>query len=338
MLSFKKSILLLLLAIISCGAPKLIYEKQALTYAALDYQVPVKTIALETENLKVNLAYIDEGKGDITLIFIHGRGVFLKEFMPQYLYLKQFYRVIAIDLPGYGKSFLSPEQTIKPEQQLKAVFDLIKKLDLKNIILVGHSYGGALAITLSALAEETRKPELKLDILKVIALAPGGLQDYSPQDIQIMKDNFVSMSREVWDADSFIDSWYSSLVYAPGSESDSFLKDMLGLLHSRDYAQTYKTRKEIDLYALNSNNLSKTLHFFKFVPVPVLIIAGKQDEFVPSIFPSTMQKPNPGDFFAEVCSLNSKCTLKMLDQCGHMPNLEKPGEVNALIRSFIEQK
>ena len=60
-----------------------------------------------TKFLKVKdyqIAYIDEGDFDRVLLFIHGLGSYLKAWDRNIPELKNHFRCIALDLPGYGKS------------------------------------------------------------------------------------------------------------------------------------------------------------------------------------------------------------------------------------------
>ncbi|MCB0697724.1 MAG: alpha/beta fold hydrolase, partial [Chitinophagaceae bacterium] len=51
-----------------------------------------------------NVAYIDEGKGDKTLLFVHGLATYAQTWAFNIEALKDRYRCIAIDLPGNGYS------------------------------------------------------------------------------------------------------------------------------------------------------------------------------------------------------------------------------------------
>jgi len=67
----------------------------------IEYPYEVKKVELFND---IELAYVDEGKGDQTIIFIHGLGSYLPAWKNNIEGLMSDYRCIAIDLPGYGYS------------------------------------------------------------------------------------------------------------------------------------------------------------------------------------------------------------------------------------------
>jgi len=52
----------------------------------------------------VNIVYSDSGKGDTTLLFVHGWGLNRSYWSNQVKYFDKKYRVVTIDLPGFGQS------------------------------------------------------------------------------------------------------------------------------------------------------------------------------------------------------------------------------------------
>jgi len=92
-------------------------------------------------NNGINIAYTDTGKSDTTLLFVHGWCINKSYWADQATYFGKKYRVIAIDLPGFGESGKNRNQwnTMAFSRDVDSV---IKQLDLKKVILVGHSMSG----------------------------------------------------------------------------------------------------------------------------------------------------------------------------------------------------
>ncbi len=86
-------------------------------------------------------SYYDNGKGKITLVFIHGSFINKEYWDKQLPYFSSNYRVVAIDLAEHGNSTHNRnEWTI--HKYGNDIRKLIKELSLKNVILIGHSVGG----------------------------------------------------------------------------------------------------------------------------------------------------------------------------------------------------
>lgn len=92
----------------------------------------------------VRIRYLQQGQGR-DLLLIHGTPASLEEWNPIIGQLAKKYRVTVYDRPGQGFSS-SPVTGYNLEYNARIARDLIKKLDLKDVIVVGHSYGGAIAL------------------------------------------------------------------------------------------------------------------------------------------------------------------------------------------------
>jgi sigma-B regulation protein RsbQ len=87
-----------------------------------------------------NLSYIDSKNGDITLLFLHGAFINKEYWNDQIYHFSIKYRVVTIDLAGHGKS--SHKRTQLTIQNFgKDIREFIEALSLKNIIIIGHSFG-----------------------------------------------------------------------------------------------------------------------------------------------------------------------------------------------------
>jgi len=93
----------------------------------------------------VNIAYIDTGKGDTTLLFVHGWCINRTYWNNQIAYFSKKYRVVAIDLPGFGESGKNRSDW-STRMFGNDVDSVIKQLSLKNVILVGHSMAGDIVL------------------------------------------------------------------------------------------------------------------------------------------------------------------------------------------------
>lgn len=132
----------------------------------------------------INYEYFNNDS-NISLVFLHGWGQNIEMMM---ILAKPFitkYNVLVLDLPGFGASS-EPDYAWSLDDYAKMLNILIKELKLDNIILIGHSFGGKLALVyalkyevkkLVLLASPFRKnitkPTLKMRFYKFVKKTPG---------------------------------------------------------------------------------------------------------------------------------------------------------------------
>lgn len=100
---------------------------------------------IKIENQSVSIEYDDSKIGDTVLLFIHGFGIDRTYWTNETAFFSKIYRVIAIDLPGFGQSGKN-RNSWTVEDFSKDVSAVLTQLDLKNVILIGHSMSGAIAL------------------------------------------------------------------------------------------------------------------------------------------------------------------------------------------------
>lgn len=88
------------------------------------------------------------------LVFIHGWGLSSQIFEPIICRLKNEFKVYSLDLPGFGNSAINKPMTL--EDYADFVYDFIqKKIEREKPIIIGHSFGGAVATKLAILHPES---------------------------------------------------------------------------------------------------------------------------------------------------------------------------------------
>jgi pimeloyl-ACP methyl ester carboxylesterase len=99
------------------------------------------------DGLKIAYWMNDEGwvKGKKTLIFIHGSGGDHKNWEDQYKNLDKDFNILAVDLPGHGRSEGKGEQEVI--RYVEWVKKLIEALKLDKPVMIGHSLGAAISLT-----------------------------------------------------------------------------------------------------------------------------------------------------------------------------------------------
>ena len=109
--------------------------------------------------------FADGGTGE-TLVLLHGWGGEIASFGPILPILAECFRVIAIDLPGFGKSPLA-DRPWGTGDYADCVTGLLDQLRVEPVTLVGHSHGGRTSIAIVA-----RRPDL---VKKLVLVDSAGI-------------------------------------------------------------------------------------------------------------------------------------------------------------------
>jgi len=105
----------------------------------------VSTTPVKIENQGVNIVYSDSKTGDTVLLFIHGWAIDQSYWANQVAFFSKKYRVVTLDLPGFGQSGKN-RTSWTVEDYGKDVSAVLTSLNLKNVVLIGHSMSGAIAV------------------------------------------------------------------------------------------------------------------------------------------------------------------------------------------------
>lgn len=196
------------------------------------------------KNIKdVDINYIDYGKGNNTLVFLHGWGQNIEMMKPVGDKIKDN-RIIIVDLPGFGNS-PEPKEIWSMYDYADMVHELLGSLDVTNPILLGHSFGGKISLIYAS--------KYKTDKLVLFG---------SP-----FKQNIKKLSTKT--------KVLKSLKKVPGlNKLEGFAKKHIG---SRDYKEASPFMRKILVDHVNLDITEEV----KKIKCPTLIIWGTLDEEVP---------------------------------------------------------
>ncbi|WP_227997767.1 alpha/beta fold hydrolase [Nocardia australiensis] len=89
--------------------------------------------------------YVDEGSGP-TLLFLHGNPTWSFVYRDVIGALRDQFRCIALDYPGFGLSSARPDYRHLPEEHIKVVTSFVDALTLSKVTLVAHDWGGPIGL------------------------------------------------------------------------------------------------------------------------------------------------------------------------------------------------
>lgn len=94
---------------------------------------------------KVQINFFQEGQGDKTLLFLHGWCINGQYWKDQVAYFSRNYSVYVLDLPGFGSS-KAERKDWTVEEYAGDVAAFMDRLDLRNVVLIGHSMAGEIIL------------------------------------------------------------------------------------------------------------------------------------------------------------------------------------------------
>jgi sigma-B regulation protein RsbQ len=148
--------------------------------------------SIERDHLKI--AYLDEGAGNTTLLFVHGSFIDKSYWADQIEYFRKEYRVIAVDLPGHGHSG-NNRTTWNIREYGQDICFLINELKLQNAVLIGHSMGGDIILEVAAQCLENVIGFVGVDNFKNAGTAlPDEIQAQSTAILEMLKSDFANTS------------------------------------------------------------------------------------------------------------------------------------------------
>ena len=203
-----------------------------------------------------NINYIDSGSGQAVLL-LHGWGSNLKSFTSLINLLKTKYRVLALDYPGFGESdILKKSFTI--DDYCDIVVEFLKNLEVKSVILVGHSYGGRIILKLN------NRKNLPFAIEKNVLIDAAGLKDKRDLRIKLKVATFKSLK------------YIFNLLPISKVQKDEMIKALRMKFGSSDYANAPKVLQDTLVKSVNED-LTWCLDNMK----ESLIIWGDKDTVTP---------------------------------------------------------
>ncbi len=110
------------------------------------------------------ITYWETGRGQKTMLILHTLRTQIEYTERIVPLLADEYHIIAPDLPGFGRSSKELDKPYNARLFVETISELINKLDLKDITIVGESIGATIALCIAA--------EMPIRIAKVFAFNP----------------------------------------------------------------------------------------------------------------------------------------------------------------------
>ncbi len=223
----------------------------------------------------VYIDYTDSKIGDTCLLFVHGWDIDKTYWKNQNNYFQRKYRVVTIDLPGFGKSGKN-RQSWTVENYGGDIATLIQRLDLRNVILIGHSMSGAIVLEVAI-----KNPTRVIGVVGVDNFTNFGatVSDEVKKDIEdaykSLKTNYKEIVAQYANQSLFspsTDSTVRKRVINDFINADSILAPKI--LEANDKYPTDEKLKTFGktIYLINSSHHSTDTSGFKKYNVPFKLL------------------------------------------------------------------
>ncbi len=255
-----------------------------------------------------NLHYIDMGSGE-PLVMVHG---FADSTYSWHKNVRALiaagFRLILVDQPGLGRSEIPPEPYVYSiENQAGAILKLVEHLGLARFNLMGHSMGGGIVLYIGL-----QKPEA---VKTVVAIDPACFPP--PMRLKMtypLMKYLASLLAGRWSVKLALKD-----VYFDNSKVDAVLVEEYFQPMQKDGYWNVLAALQKQFFSLAYDRMTKN---YGTLRMPLLIVWGEQDKWLPMDFGSQLHARTPGSEFVTIAN------------CGHNTHQESWESFHRAVMAF----
>jgi len=245
----------------------------------------------------LDVHYIEEGEGEL-VVLLHGWGSNIELFQPTVDTLKGSYKVVTMDMPGFGLSE-EPDEPWDVDRYVDFLLAFLEPYHADQVILLGHSFGGRVIIKLCA-------RELPFTVDKVILVdAAGVLPERSPWEK--FKQKLIKLTK-----------WFFQLAII-----QKLFPNLLESLRRRSGSADYNAASPVMRQTLVKVVNEDLCDLMPHITCPALLIWGTADTATPL---SDAVRMN---------SLMPESAIVKLEGAGHFSFLEQQPRYLRILASFL---
>ena len=278
--------------------------------------IPTKTYFTTEDGAKIY--YTDQGHGS-PLVFVHGWLCSSRFWSNNIPTLAEKYRVIALDLRGHGYSTkVAFGNTIS--QYAKDIRELIKKLDLQNVNLVGWSMGGPVVLSYW----EQFFHNHRLNTMTLIDISPAPLSSQPWNTHSLRENNLEGMINTLVKLEQERDMYLDTFIKGMFSKDEEIQSDDYDwILH-----ELRKTPVAIALSIYSDNIMSDHSHILQTINIPTIVFGA-----------NSRKRVGKGMLMAKfIADSIPDSEFHFFEDAGHMLFHEKAERFNTLLMKFINDR
>lgn len=249
----------------------------------------------------------EPGPDKPTALLLHGFANSLQSFRLLAPLLLPDYYVVAYDMPGYGLSSKPAPFDYRNASQARIAAGLIGALGLKNVVVGGHSLGGAVALRVAL-----ESP----DVIGLVVMNPGIITTGVPPIAKYLVFPFPRLQAKLFGDPAFRSNFLRRSFIDPSIVTNEVVADLSRTGRSAGYL-TGMT------HLMGQYSDATEVPLLPKLKVPTLIVWGAQDRGKP-----------PGEF-EELRRLMPSNTAVLVPTSGHYVQEEAPRETAEAMRVFV---
>lgn len=269
----------------------------------------------------VDVAFIDSdpSSGATPIVFVHGLSSYIGFWEHQLDHFAGHRRVLALDLPGYGASG-RPDAPYTPPWYADVVHGWLQALDIDEAVIVAHSMGGQISMTLAL-----EHPE---QIDKLILAAPAGIERFSRGSADWMRD-YWHEGRALEATETDLRATFTGVVFNhPDAGVERLLEERVRLGQA-DAFQGTSVAVARSIRGMLDHPVADRLGE---ISVPTLLVYGTDDRMIPNpVFNggSTRAVAEAG------AQAIPNAQLALIPGAGHTVHHDAPDQFNRIVEDFL---
>ena len=298
-----------------CSGSRFYYNDPPLEFKDITYPFTTDTATVNG----TEICYHDTKSGTTPIVLIHGLASNMGFFRYNIPELERAgLRVIAIDLPGYGRSSKPYGAPYTLKYFSETVTALLKHLGIPSAVIAGHSMGGQIAL-LTALKEPAVVQQLVL-------LSPAGFEAFKDGEGTWLR-NAVNPTDVKKTPEDRVRANLTMNFYSWSEQWEWMVEERERMSKAEDFDRfCYAVSKSVG--AMIDEPMWGRLNR---IAAPALIIGGENDNLIPNPY---LHGGRTADVMEYGRAHLRNAHLRMMPHAGHMVQMEASVDVNAAIIEF----
>ncbi|WP_372494659.1 alpha/beta fold hydrolase [Mycobacterium colombiense] len=272
---------------------------------------------IRTRSWKIH--YNEAGEGH-PVVLLHGSGpgaTGWSNFAPNIGALAEWFRVLAVDMPGWGES---DSVSAQERDHRAALLEFLDAMEIEKAAVVGNSMGAATALSFAAAYPDRVSYMVMMGgvvMAQPMMFAPGGGPSEGLKALfAAYRDPSPESMKRLVNVMTFDPAFGSDELAAARSEN---------ALRHPEHLQNFVAGLDAQMVFLKGLNGEPTVQQIAAIATPTLLIHGRDDRVIS--YENSLR----------LVSVIPDSRLLLMNRCGHWAQLEHADEFNRIVTQFVSQ-